>query len=100
MKIRFATIAARIPGAWFSRHAMLPAELQPALGKVGCSHRCGTSSFVLGGDSMSEQNFANHAKTVPAFHFFVLPVLLLNVGWSVYRWKVSMWSLEGAVWVM
>lgn len=30
------------------------------------------------------QNFQNHAKFVPAFHFFVLPVLLINVGWSVY----------------
>jgi len=49
---------------------------------------------------MSEQNFANHAKTVPAFHFFVLPVLLLNLGWSVYRWKVSSWSMDGAVWVL
>jgi Family of unknown function (DUF6526) len=49
---------------------------------------------------MTEQNFANHAKTVPAFHFFVLPVLLLNVGWSVYRWKASLWSMDGAVWVL
>jgi len=49
---------------------------------------------------MSEQNFANHAKTVPAFHFFVLPVLLLNLGWSVHRWKVSSWSVDGAVWVL
>lgn len=31
------------------------------------------------------QNFQNHAKYVPAFHFFVLPVLLFNVGWSIYR---------------
>jgi hypothetical protein len=49
---------------------------------------------------MTEQNFANHAKYVPAFHFFVLPVLLLNLGWSVYRWKTSLWSLEGAIWVL
>ena len=49
---------------------------------------------------MTEQNFANHAKTVPAFHLFVLPVLFLNVGWSVYRWKVSLWSLDGAIWVL
>jgi Family of unknown function (DUF6526) len=49
---------------------------------------------------MSEQNFANHAKTVPAFHLFVLPVLFLNIGWSVYRWKVSLWSLDGAIWVL
>src|ERR1700733_4871107 len=49
---------------------------------------------------MSEQNFANHAKTVPAFHFFVLPVLLLNLGWSINRWKVSSWSVDGAIWVL
>jgi hypothetical protein len=49
---------------------------------------------------MNEQNFANHAKTVPAFHFFVLPVLFLNIGWSIYRWKTSLWSLDGAIWVL
>src|ERR1700738_1179319 len=49
---------------------------------------------------MSEQNFANHTKTVPAFHFFVLPVLFLNIGWSVYRWKTSLWSLDGAIWLL
>jgi hypothetical protein len=31
------------------------------------------------------QNYSNHAKFVPLFHFFVLPVLLLNVGWSIYH---------------
>ncbi|HXX20831.1 MAG TPA: DUF6526 family protein [Candidatus Acidoferrum sp.] len=31
------------------------------------------------------QNFENHTKFVPAFHFFVLPVLLLNVVWSIVR---------------
>jgi uncharacterized protein DUF6526 len=30
-----------------------------------------------------QQNFKNHAKLVPAFHFFVLPVLLVNVGWTL-----------------
>jgi len=49
---------------------------------------------------MTEQNFANHAKTVPAFHLFVLPVLFLNIGWSVYRWKMSLWSLDGAIWAL
>jgi hypothetical protein len=28
------------------------------------------------------QTFQNHAKTVPVFHFFVLPVLLANVIWA------------------
>lgn len=49
---------------------------------------------------MSEQNLANHAKTVPAFHFFVLPVLLLNIGWSIYRWKTLLWSIDGGIWVL
>ena len=31
------------------------------------------------------QNFQNHAKYVPVLHFFVLPVLLFNVGWASYR---------------
>lgn len=34
---------------------------------------------------MTEQNFANHTKLVPTFHFFVLPVLALNLVQSVYR---------------
>src|ERR1700739_4522159 len=35
---------------------------------------------------MAEQNFANHMRFVPAFHFFVLPVLLVNVGMQLYGW--------------
>lgn len=31
------------------------------------------------------QNFANHTKLVPPFHMFVLPVFLLNVGWTIYH---------------
>lgn len=35
---------------------------------------------------MSEvQNFKNHARFVPAFHFFVGPVFLLNIVWSIVR---------------
>jgi hypothetical protein len=32
---------------------------------------------------MNEQNFSNHMKLVPAFHFFVIPALLLNVIWDI-----------------
>ena len=32
---------------------------------------------------MSEQNFSNHGKFVPVFHFFVGPVLILNLIHSV-----------------
>jgi hypothetical protein len=34
---------------------------------------------------MSEQNFSNHTKFVPAFHFFLIPVLLINLGIQIYR---------------
>jgi hypothetical protein len=34
---------------------------------------------------MAEQNYSNHVKWVPTFHFFVMPVLLLNLGWSIHR---------------
>ena len=32
---------------------------------------------------MNEQNFSNHGKLVPAFHFFVIPVLVANVIWTI-----------------
>jgi hypothetical protein len=34
---------------------------------------------------MSEQNFSNHTKLVPLFHFFVLPILILNLIHSGLR---------------
>jgi Family of unknown function (DUF6526) len=37
---------------------------------------------------MAEQNFQNHTKVVPPFHFFVLPMLLINLGFSIY-WAVK-----------
>ncbi len=35
---------------------------------------------------MADQNFKNHTKLVPAFHFFVLPVLVINFGTQLYLW--------------
>jgi hypothetical protein len=46
---------------------------------------------------MTEQNFSNHARFVPAFHFFALPVFLINLGWAVYRLIVSRFSLGSIV---
>lgn len=46
---------------------------------------------------MPEQSFANHVRWVPAYHFFVMPVMVLNFGWSVYRWKLASFSLDGFV---
>ncbi|HXY00643.1 MAG TPA: DUF6526 family protein [Candidatus Limnocylindrales bacterium] len=34
---------------------------------------------------MAEQNYSNHVRWVPTFHFFVMPVLLLNFAWSIDR---------------
>lgn len=31
------------------------------------------------------QNFANHSKFYPPFHFFVMPVLIANLIWSIVR---------------
>jgi hypothetical protein len=44
---------------------------------------------------MAEQSFASHTKFFPPFHFFVLPVMLFNFIWSIFRWKASGFSLAG-----
>ena len=44
------------------------------------------------------QNLQNHTRLVPPFHMFVLPVLLVNVGWSIYhlvKTEVSFESVFG-----
>jgi hypothetical protein len=46
---------------------------------------------------MAEQSFANHVRWVPAFHYFVMPVMALNFGWSIYRWKLAAFSPDGFV---
>jgi hypothetical protein len=39
---------------------------------------------------MAEQNFQNHGKIVPIFHFFAIPVFVINFGWSLYRlWQLG-----------
>jgi len=49
---------------------------------------------------MNGQNFSNHAKFVPAFHYFAVPVLTLNFAWSIYRWRHTQFSLDGFVAVL
>lgn len=34
---------------------------------------------------MAEQNYRNHRRFVPAFHFYSFGVLFLNILWSLYR---------------
>jgi hypothetical protein len=31
------------------------------------------------------QNYSNHTRWVPPYHFFAVPILLVNIGWSVYH---------------
>jgi len=49
---------------------------------------------------MSEQNFKNHARFVPLYHFFALPMLLINFLWSIYRWIADGFSIGGLEWVL
>ena len=40
---------------------------------------------------MREQNFENHVKIDPPYHFFAIPVFGINLVWSLYRlWKLGL----------
>ena len=41
------------------------------------------------------QNFENHARLVPGFHYVALPILAVNLVWSIYR-LIRGVSLEAA----
>jgi len=44
---------------------------------------------------MEQQNFKNHAKFVPLFHFFSAPVLIMNFVWCCVRLWKSHFAIEG-----
>lgn len=44
---------------------------------------------------MSEQNFKNHGRFVPSYHFFALPVFGINFVWSLYRLRYLGFSFAG-----
>jgi hypothetical protein len=44
---------------------------------------------------MAEQNFTNHTKIFPPFHFFVVPVLFVNLGVQLYWMKAFWFSYTG-----
>jgi hypothetical protein len=44
-----------------------------------------------------QQSFAHHTRWVPLFHFFVFPVLILNFGWSIWRWLHLGFTIDGLV---
>jgi hypothetical protein len=49
---------------------------------------------------MAEQSFKSHARWLPPFHFFVLPVLLINFGFSIYWWVKAGFTLNGLLSVL
>ena len=49
---------------------------------------------------MAEQNLSNHTKIFPPFHFFVLPVLLINLGVQIYWLKVFWITFSGVFGVL
>ncbi len=44
-----------------------------------------------------QQNFQHHGRWVGPFHGFVLPALLLNFIWSIYRWVHLGFTIDGLV---
>jgi uncharacterized protein DUF6526 len=46
------------------------------------------------------QNLKNHGRFVPLYHFFALPMLIINFGWSIYRWKGAGFPIAGLPWVL
>lgn len=45
------------------------------------------------------QNFENHGKTVPMFHFFVLPVLVINIVSAIVR-LVRYPNVGNGIWLL
>ena len=46
------------------------------------------------------QNLQNHVRLVPPFHMFVLPVLFLNAGWTIYHIAKTGISFESVLGVL
>ena len=44
---------------------------------------------------MPEQNFANHTRVIPVYHFFAIPVMVINFVWSLFRLRTLGFSFAG-----
>lgn len=49
---------------------------------------------------MAEQNIGNHTKFVPAFHFFVLPMMVVNFVGAIYRWIKAGYTIGGFIGIL
>ena len=50
--------------------------------------------------SQKPQNFGNHSRLYPPFHMFVAPILLLNIGWTIYHLVKTGISFESVLAVL
>ena len=50
--------------------------------------------------SQKPQNFGNHSRLYPPFHMFVAPILLLNIGWTIYHLIKTGLSFESVLGVL
>jgi hypothetical protein len=46
---------------------------------------------------MTEQNFSNHVKYVPVFHFFLAPAFTINLAFAIHRLWASGFSWDGLI---
>jgi len=46
---------------------------------------------------VEQQNLKNHVKVVPGFLYFVLPALILNLGWALYKLIHAGFPFDGLV---
>jgi uncharacterized protein DUF6526 len=57
-------------------------------------------------DNANAQSFSNHAKYVPLFHFFAVPILVTNFVWAAYQavtspgWRTAFAALVAAALVV
>src|SRR6266852_5796470 len=87
---------------WFGNPSAAEKALRTEKSRIGAGRvlREGRRGFATikrhdGGRAMTEQNFENHGKLVPSYHFFAVPVFLINFLWSLYRLIKLGISFEG-----
>jgi hypothetical protein len=44
---------------------------------------------------MPEQDFTHHTRVVPVYHFFDIPVMVINFVWSLFRLRTLGFSFAG-----
>jgi hypothetical protein len=49
---------------------------------------------------MAEQNLGNHTRVVPVYHFFAIPVMVINFVWSLFRLRTLGFSFAGVFGVL